>query len=738
MLRSISVIIDDVSILFMVQNMTNSESILSGLRIVDLSRGRSGQLASMLLAEAGASVVLVEPEGGHPDRGGAAFAVHNRSKYSLTLNNPDDIDALLAKADILIHDRSDAFLSDAALRARHPHLISSHIGSWPNGHPNASTPVDDALVLAESGICDEQRAVNRDGPIYLRFPLGEGGAAYLAAIAVLARLVAGKSGAANTSIVQGALTSVIMLWSRAEHPTKSLEGGYNKAINAYQFECADGLWMHVMSNPDHCPTMRAGLDALDAEVRNAAIAERSGAPVVPSFGANSLVFKQYTRSYWLDELWANDVSVQPVLPMGDLYNDEQARVNGYVVEVDDPVLGKTLQPGSPMQIDPPACVQRPAPTLDDGRNVVAAWDSRPPLPAIPEVAYPLQGLKVLDLGNFLAGPFAAMILSSLGAEVIKLEAATGDMMRHAEWAFAACQRGKRSIALNLKDPAGRPVLEKLVKWADVVHHNLRMPAAIKLGLDYPTLKAINPDIVYCHVSSYGPIGPRKDWPGFDQLFQASCGWEYEGAGADNPPTWYRFGMMDHQCAMASTIATLLALHKRKETGEGGFVAASLLGGGMMTLRETVVLPDGGLAPYPKLDSGQMDVSQTRRLVQCSDGWIMIVTDAPIEGLEALSVDEALAKVRARGGQAVRARENQRETFLSDPANRAAKLAVSYNHKIYGQFEQIGTFFDFGDLDTRFDRAPPVLGEHSREILAEFGFNTQETETMVASGLVVAP
>ncbi len=158
----------------------------------------------------------------------------------------------------------------------------------------------------------------------------------------------------------------------------------------------------------------------------------------------------------------------------------------------------------------------------------------------------------------------------------------------------------------------------------------------------------------------------------------------------------------------------------------------------MTLRETVVLPDGGLAPYPKLDSGQMDVSQTRRLVQCSDGWIMIVTDAPIEGLEALSVDEALAKVRARGGQAVRARENQRETFLSDPANRAAKLAVSYNHKIYGQFEQIGTFFDFGDLDTRFDRAPPVLGEHSREILAEFGFNTQETETMVASGLVVAP
>ena len=246
----------------MVHKMIHSEAILSGLRIVDMSRGRSGQLAAMLLAEVGASVILVEPEGGDPERGGAAFAVHNRSKYSLALDNPEDIDALLAKADVLIHDRSDVLLSDAALRARHPHLISSHIGGWPNGHRNADTPVDDALVLAEAGICDEQRAVDRDGPVYLRFPLGEGGAAYLAAIAVLSRLVAGKSGAANTSILQGALTSVIMLWSRAERPTKSLVGGYNKAINAYQFECADGLWIHLMSNPDDCPTMRAGLDEI--------------------------------------------------------------------------------------------------------------------------------------------------------------------------------------------------------------------------------------------------------------------------------------------------------------------------------------------------------------------------------------------------------------------------------------------------------------------------------------------
>ncbi len=738
--------------------------ILDGIRVVDLSQGRAGQLAAMLLAEAGAETIFVEDLQGDPGRGTAGFAVHNRSKYSLALEleseaGRNELDRLLAGADILFHDRPDGalgrMLGGSGLAARHPHLIASRIGGWPSGHPNAGTPVDDALVLAEAGICDEQRAVDREGPIYLRFPLGEGGAAYLAAIAALARLLArkqtGRGGRADTSLLQGALTSVIMLWSRAETPTPSLARGYDKKISAYQFECADGSWIHVMSNPDRAPTMRAGLDALDPEVRAAAIAERSGAPVVPSFGANAIVFRQHPRQYWLDELWAHDVSVQPVLPMGALYDDEQARVNGYVVTVDDPVLGQTLQPGSPMQIDPPARVMRPAPRIDDGRTVAAGWTPRGPLPAGSDLAFPLEGLKVLDLGNFLAGPFAAMILSSLGAEVIKLEAASGDMMRHAEWAFAACQRGKRSIAIDLKNPAGRAILERLVRWADVVHHNLRMPAATKLGLDYLSLKAINPGLVYCHVSSYGPVGPRKDWPGFDQLFQASCGWEYEGAGAGNPPIWYRFGMMDHQCAMASTVATLLALNKRDQTSEGSAVAASLLGAGMMTLRETVVLPDGSLSPFPRLDADQCGVSEARRLFRCADGWMMTVTEAAgaLTALRAnlgddlaaafagMSVSTGVATVRSAGGQAVRAAENQREAFFNDPANRALNLAVSYPHKLWGRFEQVGTFFDFGDLGTRFDRAPPVLGEHSREILAEFGFGAGEIDTMISSGLVVA-
>ena len=172
-------------------------------------------------------------------------------------------------------------------------------------------------------------------------------------------------------------------------------------------------------------------------------------------------------------------------------------------------------------------------------------------------------------------------------------------MRGVEWSFVGCQRGKRSIAIDLKSPEARPSLEALIRWADIVHHNLRMPAAHRLGVDYESVKAVNPEIVYCHTSSYGPRGARADWPGYDQLFQSSCGWEVAGAGEGNPPMWHRLGFMDHQCALSSVVSTLLALYHRDQTGEGQFVAGSLLGAGVMTNSETYLdSPTASSRPSP--------------------------------------------------------------------------------------------------------------------------------------------
>jgi crotonobetainyl-CoA:carnitine CoA-transferase CaiB-like acyl-CoA transferase len=347
-----------------------------------------------------------------------------------------------------------------------------------------------------------------------------------------------------------------------------------------------------------------------------------------------------------------------------------------------------------------------------------------------------------------------MLMADLGADVVKVESLTGDQMRWVGRAFAGCQRGKRSVAADLRRPESRELVEALVRDADVVHHNLRMPAARKLGLDYETLRAIKPDLVYCHVSSYGARGPRADWPGYDQLFQAAAGWEYEGAGEGNPPMWHRFGMMDHQCALASLEATLLALRHRDRTGEGQAVSASILGASLFTTSETLVGPEGTLAPIVHLDAEQTGLAPGHRLYEARDGWLVVAAldPATFERLCAVlgSVDaDGLAtavgaRARADVIAALEAADVPVEAvvldpdgdeFLSDPGNRESGLAVGYQHAEWGWLEQVGALWDFDDLSTRIERAPPALGQHTEEVLTAAGFSDADLTRLAAAGVI---
>jgi crotonobetainyl-CoA:carnitine CoA-transferase CaiB-like acyl-CoA transferase len=368
---------------------------------------------------------------------------------------------------------------------------------------------------------------------------------------------------------------------------------------------------------------------------------------------------------------------------------------------------------------------------------------------------PLAGLKVLDLGNFLAGPFGPMLMSDLGAEVIKLEATTGDRMRVgvAERSFVGCQRGKRGIALDLKNPAARPVLEKLVQWADVLHHNLRYPAAIKLGVDYESIAAIKPDILYCHCSGYGPRGERKDWPSYDQMFQACSGWEVAGGGSGNPPIWHRVGMMDHMNAMASVEAVLLGLREQERTGRGQFVRSALLGGAAVTMSEMFVRSDGTSSEFPPLDSEQMGIDPAYRMYRVEDGWVVVAAVLPTQVAALLQIagieradelegalrprkrDELLEALERAGVPAEEARSGREDPFFDAPEHRATQLAVAYPHIDMGHMEQIGALWYFDDLELSFPRAAPGLGEHSAEILRELGFHEDEIRTLGESKAV---
>jgi crotonobetainyl-CoA:carnitine CoA-transferase CaiB-like acyl-CoA transferase len=737
---------------------TGDGGILDGIRIVDLSDGIAGPVATLVLAEAGADVVVVEPPSGAANRSVNGFHTWMRSKRSVVLDvdDPGDravLDRLLAATDVVVHNHGPARarelgLDDDTLAARFPQLIASSVLSWPVNHADADLPVDELLALARLGVLDEQQGY-RDGPIFLRCPIASWCASHLAAIGIVARLIArertGRAGPAHTSLAQGALVPMAMHWRRVERPSPSLAVGMPKGqTGATLFETGDGVWIHLMGNPTKSPMFT---DAM-AKVRPDGPRQDPGTLFQQTDGWSEALLL-HPSAEWLESFWANDVPVQPALPLGAIFADEQARVNGYVVQLDHPELGAIATAGSPITVTPPTHVRSLAPALGAHTDeVLAEWQPRDqPSPAStgePALQHPLEGVRVVDAGAFLAGPLGPMLLSDLGADVVKVEPPGGEGMRYVEWSFFGCQRGKRGVALDLKSPDARAAMDALLARADVLHHNLRMPAARRLGLDEAAVRAANPEIVYCHASSYGPTGPRADWPGYDQLFQSSCGWEVAGAGEGNDPMWHRLGFMDHLCAMGSLIATLLALYHRDRTGETQFVAGSLLAGGVMTGSETYLDAHGRIVPVPVLDHEQTGIAPGYRIVEVADGWVAVAatTDAQRAALDALggvdalvplAIADALATLADAGVPSDAVRRDQGEPFFSSNDNDAAGLIARYEHIDYGHVEQPGAFWTFGDLDVKLDRAPPALGEHTVEVLTEVGIDTATVDALLASG-----
>ncbi|WP_198937988.1 CoA transferase, partial [Pelomonas sp. KK5] len=215
-----------------------------------------------------------------------------------------------------------------------------------------------------------------------------------------------------------------------------------------------------------------------------------------------------------------------------------------------------------------------------------------------------------------------------------------------------------------------------------------------------------------------------------------------------PPMWLRFGVGDHLAALACVFAVLLALYRRERTGEGQAVASSLLGAMLMTASEVVALPDGGLTPMAHLDAGQYGLGPGDRLYGCADGWLMVAawTAPELAAFESVAgaspeiffatrpLSDALDLLRTAGVPCEPARENQRDAFLDDP--RHAVLRTRYAHAGYGELEQVGALWDFGDLPLNLGLPPPALGQHSRALLRERGFTEAAIERLAEQGITV--
>lgn len=390
----------------------------------------------------------------------------------------------------------------------------------------------------------------------------------------------------------------------------------------------------------------------------------------------------------------------------------------------------------------------------------------------------LEGVVLVDFGQYLAGPFGPMIIGDLGADVIKVEPLAGDGMRMVNQPFFGCSRGKRDIALNLKSDRGREVALKLVEKADIVHHNMTKGVAARLGIAYDDCKRVNPDVVYCNTYAYGREGPQSHFGGLDPLFQAAAGLEYEAGPvhAGNKPLYIRFGMTDTANAMLSIVGSLAALYHQRRTGEGQELWTSLLDGAAM-LASDALLADGAPVARPKLDADQTGIDALYRLYRTIDGWIQIaavehrhwvalcdalrvpelVDDSRFADRAArvehrLQLEALLTPVFASQTAIVWSRAlddagvpneipretNAGEAVLFDADNVRLGLVAEYEHPIMGTMRQFGNLIDFSETPGHIHGPPPMVGEHTRDILGWLGYDDAEMQSLKDAGVVYWP
>jgi len=202
---------------------------------------------------------------------------------------------------------------------------------------------------------------------------------------------------------------------------------------------------------------------------------------------------------------------------------------------------------------------------------------------------PLEGIRVADFSHVMAGPFASHLMRLMGAEIIKIEPKNGDHFRNygadraydgMSPAFIAANVGKKSIALDLKDPADVEIARKIVQRSDVLLENFRPGVIARLGFGYEEVKKLRPDIIFCSVSGYGQDSPQRDWPAIDNIVQATSGMMMLSGAEGDPPVRVGFPIVDTLTAQTAAIAILGALVQRMQTGEGALIDVSMLDASM--------------------------------------------------------------------------------------------------------------------------------------------------------------
>ena len=389
----------------------------------------------------------------------------------------------------------------------------------------------------------------------------------------------------------------------------------------------------------------------------------------------------------------------------------------------------------------------------------------------------LDGLRVLDLTQVMAGPFCSMLLCDMGADVIKVEPPAGDSTRRMPGAvgrdspsFNAVNRGKRGIVVDLKQPAGRDAVRRLAAVSDVLVENYRPGVLEKFGLDYAELSRRYPRLVYASISGYGQTGPSAGKGGFDLVAQGVSGLMSVTGEAGRPPVKAGIPVTDLGAALFAVAGILSALLARARTGLGQLVDTSLVDAGVaLSVWEATQYFSGRGVPEPLGSAHRMNAPY--QAIRCADGYLTIGAandrtfrrlcealghrewaDDPeyrddthrIRNREALAARiEAVLAARPRSHwlELLEARGvpcgpiNDYAEVMADPHVRARELVVETDHPTLGRIPTLGTPIKLSETPLAPGRPAPRLGEHTDEILGDAGFGADEIAELRRAGAV---
>jgi crotonobetainyl-CoA:carnitine CoA-transferase CaiB-like acyl-CoA transferase len=752
---------------------------LAGVRVVDLTGGVAGAVAGMLLADLGADVVKVHPRGAAPAPGQRGRAMWDRGKRAAAADpsSAEDLLALgqlIAGADVLLAGTSGPGVTYRDLLGHGlrpgepcfwvvmpPYLLDET--PWPGGQESAG------LLSAWLGHAWNQSS-QQDVPVDCLFPLALHMQGIWAATVAVALLVGRQRGLplAPLAVAGGAhgtqLVSPGTFTAGRDEPHVHRPGGPGGALPNYRtYRCGDGQWLFFGAFTN--AFIERGLTAAGAGwiFQDPRVGGRPGNLRLPqnmTWIARELekVFATRPRDEWLGLLEAADCPAAPVNEPGAWLDHDQVRALGLRLQAVSDTGQEIVMPGPLINLSlTPARVRGPAVSSWPGiTGLRPPWSGagrpalrRPggqPSPARREPQPPLAGLRVLDLGTIIAGPYVGSLLADLGADVIKIERPPlGDEFRVAHGgrggsSFEAYNRDQRSAMLDLSPGDDRLVFDRLAGSADVVVDNYRVGVASRLGITHEQLAAINPGVVTVSISAFGDTGPLGRRPGFDPIIQAMSGIMRAQGGPDqaDSPAFLTVPINDVLAAGLGALGACASLLARDRLGRGQHVGVTLCAASCL-LQSGFLTRPGGNGTYPAGGRDFTGPGPLDRLYRTADGWVRLAAvpgqlpalkgaglapatgrsgpgdEALAAGISALLADlptaEVITRAHAAGVPAVRARQ-ARELTADAQLIQHGLLTVLERDDRGVTWVDPGRWLEMPGLPAREPSKAPGAGEHT--------------------------